>query len=65
MAKKITESLKEGEKFKVKDDELEFKVLEGQEETDFLEKCKSDIAQQVWSLTQFACWSRIKSHLFR
>ena len=54
MAKKITESLKEGEKFKVKDDELEFKVLEGQEETDFLEKCKSDIAQQVWSLTQFA-----------
>merc|ERR1712226_1504253 len=46
LAKKITESLKEGEKFKVKDDELEFKVLEGQEETDFLEKCKSDIAQQ-------------------
>merc|ERR1711962_70512 len=34
------------EKSKVKDDELEFKVLEGQEETDFLEKCKSDIAQQ-------------------
>merc|ERR1711973_795667 len=46
LAKKITESLKEGEKFKVKDVELEFKVLEGQEEADFLEKCKSDIAQQ-------------------
>jgi len=46
LAKKISESLKEGEKFTVNEDQLEVKVLEGQEETDFLEKCKSDIANQ-------------------
>jgi len=46
LAKKITDSLKEGEKFTVNEDGLEVNVLEGQEETDFLEKCKADIAQQ-------------------
>lgn len=45
-AKKINESLKEGEKLKIKEDEIEVRALEGQEETDFLEKCKTDIAQQ-------------------
>jgi len=47
LSKKIAESLKEGEKFKVGDDELEFKVLEGQEETEFLDKCKTDMANQA------------------
>jgi len=45
-AKKINDSLKEGEKLKIKEDEIEVKALEGQEEKDFLEKCKQDIAQQ-------------------
>jgi len=47
LSKKIAESLKEGEKFKVGDDELEFKVLEGQEETEFLDKCKTDMANMA------------------
>lgn len=46
VSKKISESLKEGEKFKIKEDELEVKCLEGDEEAEFLKKCKADIAQQ-------------------
>jgi len=45
-AKKINESLKEGEKLKIKEDEIEVRALEGQEESEFLDKCKADIAQQ-------------------
>ena len=41
-AKKINDSLKEGEKLKIKEDEIEVKALEGQEEKDFLAKIKKD-----------------------
>jgi len=46
LSKKISESLKEGEKFSVSGDDLEVRAMEGQEETDFLNKCRADIAQQ-------------------
>jgi len=46
LSKKISESLKEGEKFNVSGDDLEVRAMEGQEETDFLNKCRADIAQQ-------------------
>ena len=33
-------------KFTVKDTEIHFKVLEGEEESDFLQQCKKDIAER-------------------
>jgi len=46
VSKKIAESLKGEDKFKIKGDELEVTALEGDEEVEFLKKCKADIAQQ-------------------
>merc|ERR1712133_276278 len=48
-AKKLADVMKEklgDKKFWVKDTEIEFKVLEGDEESKFLEQCKKDIAER-------------------
>ena len=48
-AKKLVGVMKEklgDKKFLVKDTEIEFKVLEGDEESNFLEQCKKDIAER-------------------
>jgi len=48
-AKKLADVMKEklgDKKFLVKDTEIEFKVLEGDEESKFLEQCKKDIAER-------------------
>merc|ERR1719414_2423932 len=46
LSQKISDSLKEGEKINVSGDDLEVRAMEGQEETDFLNKCRADIAAQ-------------------
>jgi len=48
-AKKLAEVMKEklgDKKFLVKDTEIKFKVLEGEEESNFLEQCKKDIRER-------------------
>ena len=48
-AKNLVNLMKEkliDKKFLVKDTEIEFKVLEGEEETNFLEQCKKDIRER-------------------
>ena len=46
LAEKLNEKYKDDEKLKVKDTEIVFRVLEGDEEKEYLEKAAADIKQR-------------------
>ena len=51
-AKKLVDVMKEklgDKKFLIKDTEIQFKALEGDEENNFLEQCKKDMAERKFS----------------
>ena len=46
LAEKLKEKYKDDEKLKVKETDIEFRVLEGNEENEYLEKAAADIKQR-------------------